>query len=430
MPFPSFVEDLPLTRRALGFAAARHGDQQRDVDHAPFILHPLEVTHLLHGHGCHDHIVAAGVLHDTVEDAQVTREELETNFGEEVAALVCAVTEPEPVGTYRKRKAALRTTVEAAEDDALAIYAADKVVKVRELRMAIAVRHDTGGAEKLEHYEASLALLERRLPGHPLVRQLRFELEALSSFRPARVEATRGQDLVERPAEQDRAHAGNRLEPAGSVGQGVVRRYRERHVALRRDQRGSGGASQSRRLGLAISATPSQPWRRFPSSSASTAFATARVASRCARRRSASSGIGCRAHAHATDSTASAVLPAERASWASRARSGPVRRLDSITASSSRTSRPHPARRSPISSSAGTPRFSTASSWPAQPASSAAHARNDAETPAGSRASPTGSLTKRAYGRHGPRSSRDNRPFTWRLPTGASMTPSTTKEAR
>ena len=185
MRFPSFVEGLPLTRRALRFAAARHGNQQRDVDHAPFILHPLEVAHLLHGRGCRDHVVAAAVLHDTVEDAQVTREELEANFGEEVAALVCAVTEPEPVGPYRERKAALRTTVEAAGDDALVIYAADKVVKVRELRMAIATQHDDGDAEKLEHYEASLALLERRLPNHPLVRQLRFELEALRFLPPS-----------------------------------------------------------------------------------------------------------------------------------------------------------------------------------------------------------------------------------------------------
>ena len=185
MRFPSFVADLPLTQRALAFAASRHADQQRAADHAPFILHPLEVAHLLHGRGLPDHVVAAGVLHDTVEDAHVTVEELRAHFGDRVAELVGAVTEPEREGPYHERKAALRAAVEAAEDDAVVIYAADKVAKVRELRMTIAAG---GGApaEKLEHYEASLALLERRLPAHPLVRQLRFELETLEFLPPRR----------------------------------------------------------------------------------------------------------------------------------------------------------------------------------------------------------------------------------------------------
>jgi (p)ppGpp synthase/HD superfamily hydrolase len=185
MRFPSFVDDLPLTRRALTFAASRHGDQQRQADRAPFILHPLEVGHLLHGCECPDHVVAAGVLHDTVEDAHVSAEELRMHFGEAVATLVCAVTEPQTRGAFGERKAALRAAVEHADHHAVVIYAADKVAKVREFRIALAVGADAS-PEKLEHYDASLALLERRLPQHPLVRQLRFELEALELLPPGR----------------------------------------------------------------------------------------------------------------------------------------------------------------------------------------------------------------------------------------------------
>jgi len=186
MHFPSFVDELPLTRRALEFAAARHGGQEREADRAPFILHPLEVAHLLHGRGCPDVVVAAGVLHDTVEDAHVTLEELRSHFGREITDLVFAVTEPESSGSYRERKAALRASVEAAGDHAVTIYAADKVAKVRELRMTMAAGTGEASPEKLDHYEASLELLERRLPGHPLVRQLRFELEALAYLPPGR----------------------------------------------------------------------------------------------------------------------------------------------------------------------------------------------------------------------------------------------------
>lgn len=67
----------------------------------------------------------------------------------------------------------------------LLIYAADKVAKTRELRMNLAQGDGDGAAtQKLRHYWASLHLLERRLDGHPLVRQLRFELEALELLPP------------------------------------------------------------------------------------------------------------------------------------------------------------------------------------------------------------------------------------------------------
>ncbi len=69
------------------------------------------------------------------------------------------------------------------------IYAADKVAKVRELRARIT----RGGephldyAPRLHHYRESLAMLERRLPGNPLVTQLRFELELLDALPPGTV---------------------------------------------------------------------------------------------------------------------------------------------------------------------------------------------------------------------------------------------------
>lgn len=187
MEFPSFVDELPLTRSALEFAAARHTGQRRSADRAPFILHPLEVAQLLRGRGYGDEVVAAAVLHDVIEDAGVGHPELERRFGARVAELVSAVSEPWPDGSYRERKARLRAAVEGADPDAVAIYAADKVAKLRELRLAMA---STPGYEadrdKLEHYWRSLELLERRDAGDPLVRQLRFELEALALLPPDR----------------------------------------------------------------------------------------------------------------------------------------------------------------------------------------------------------------------------------------------------
>jgi (p)ppGpp synthase/HD superfamily hydrolase len=184
--FPSFVHELPVTRSALEFAAAQHEGQRRDADRAPFILHPLEVAQLLRGRDYPDPVVAAAVLHDVIEGTDVEYAELEQRFGAEVAVLVRAVSEPPGGGSYAERKARLRDAVDHAGADAAAVFAADKVAKSRELRLALAHGTSTMDQDKLDHYWASLDMLENRLRAHPLVRQLRFELEALELLPPAR----------------------------------------------------------------------------------------------------------------------------------------------------------------------------------------------------------------------------------------------------
>lgn len=194
-PYPSFTAGLPLTRHALDFAALQHDRQRREADAAAFILHPLEVAHLLHAHDYPDRVVAAAVLHDVLEDTPADYDELEAAFGAEVAKLVCAVTEPSGEGGYAERKARLRAAVADAGVDALAVFAADKVAKARELRLGL-VRHGQTVAidpDKLAHYRASLELLERRLDDHGLVRQLRFELEALAMYPPGVSDAKAGE---------------------------------------------------------------------------------------------------------------------------------------------------------------------------------------------------------------------------------------------
>ena len=186
--FPSFVDSLPLTRRALEFAAERHRGQLREADEAAFILHPLEVAQLLRNRGYPDEIVAAGVLHDSLEDTDATPSELEELFGAGVARLVSAVSEPVGEGSWAERKARLRLSIAEAGPEAAAVYAADKVAMTRELRLTLArdwsAAASPGTADKLEHYWASLALLESILDHHPLVAQLRFELEALATLPP------------------------------------------------------------------------------------------------------------------------------------------------------------------------------------------------------------------------------------------------------
>lgn len=189
--FPSFVEELPLTRRALEFAAELHEQRRREADRAPFILHPLEVGQLLYGRGYPDHVVAAGVLHEVIEEGAAEPHELAELFGEHVASLVCVVTEPEQ-GDWQERKRRLRDAVAASSEEAAIVFAADKVAKARETRVLLATgRADDpsrpSSADRIAHYWASLEVLEEALGEHPFVRQLRFELEALELLPPIAV---------------------------------------------------------------------------------------------------------------------------------------------------------------------------------------------------------------------------------------------------
>jgi (p)ppGpp synthase/HD superfamily hydrolase len=177
-----FVERSPLTRDALTFAADRHFGQTRDIDGIPFVTHPVEVACLLHEAGYADEVVAAGVLHDLLEDTDVQAEELASRFGERVAALVASVSDDPSIEEDTERKAALRRQVAAAGEEAGVIFAADKVSKARELRHRL--RHgDVSGGDrsKVDHYRASLEMLDRLLPGHDLLDQLRTELEGIQS---------------------------------------------------------------------------------------------------------------------------------------------------------------------------------------------------------------------------------------------------------
>jgi (p)ppGpp synthase/HD superfamily hydrolase len=176
----SFLHVRPIASRAAGWAAEAHRGQHRDVDGAPFLVHPLEVALLLHQAGCPDEVIASGILHDVAEKTASTLDDVRAEFGPAVAAIVGALTEDPAIAQYEARKAALRDAVAAAGDDALAVFAADKLVKARELRVAAVA--DTMSAReaacKRAHYVASLELLERRLPRHALTEALRFELTA------------------------------------------------------------------------------------------------------------------------------------------------------------------------------------------------------------------------------------------------------------
>ena len=183
------VARLPQTRAAVTYSERQHPGQRRSADGAPFIEHPVEVATLLYHAGASHHVIAADGLHDTIEKTSTNAADLRACFGSAIATLVLAVSEDPRITPYPARKAALREQVATAGHDALMVFAADKVSKVRELRLeppASTQPHSTPEPSltrqrKLTHYNSCLELLEYLLTDSPLVKQLRIELESITS---------------------------------------------------------------------------------------------------------------------------------------------------------------------------------------------------------------------------------------------------------
>ena len=181
-----------LIRSALAFAAVHHADQRRESNGAAFIEHPIEVAQLLLDAGCSHVVIAAGLLHDTVEDTEVSVIRLRRDFGAEVADLVQAVSEDASIPNYCERKHVLREQVRAAGHEAALLFAADKISRVGELPDRIrrdqarldqlppghptCARIERSHQLRLEHYHKSLRMLQDVTPHNPLVTRLANDL--------------------------------------------------------------------------------------------------------------------------------------------------------------------------------------------------------------------------------------------------------------
>ncbi len=134
----SRAERSALVRGALSVARRAHAGQFRQTgcDEIAFIDHLLAVGELLALQNYPDEVLAAGLLHDIAEHADVEPESLRGRFGDEVVELVEALTEDPTISDYEERKKEHRERVDTAGPNAQAIFAADKTTNVAVLREA------------------------------------------------------------------------------------------------------------------------------------------------------------------------------------------------------------------------------------------------------------------------------------------------------
>ncbi len=127
--------DLILLARAADYAARQHVSQRRKGERSePYVNHLTEVTDLLASatDGRDAVLLAAGMLHDTLEDTDATYEDLEQRFGPEVAALVAEVTDDKSLPKEERKRLQIAKTP-AKSVRARMLKLADKTSNLRAL---------------------------------------------------------------------------------------------------------------------------------------------------------------------------------------------------------------------------------------------------------------------------------------------------------
>lgn len=164
-------------KKAVAFATAAHEGQVRKYTGEPYVEHVLAVAQMVAAHTDDENAIIAAVLHDTVEDCDVTIEEIVEKFGETVAEYVWYLTKPpEFVGNRAKRKALDRGRLKEAPE----IVRFIKVMDVWHNSMSIK-EHDEKFYETFREEVRELLYIMNALV---VVRQFAGELFAYDEFTP------------------------------------------------------------------------------------------------------------------------------------------------------------------------------------------------------------------------------------------------------
>lgn len=128
-------QDISIILRAASFAADKHRTQRRkDAAATPYVNHPLALATILAGEGgiTDATVLAAALLHDTVEDTDTTIEEIEVGFGRAIAAIVAEVTDDKSLPKAERKRLQI---VKAASKSSQAklVKMADKIANLRDL---------------------------------------------------------------------------------------------------------------------------------------------------------------------------------------------------------------------------------------------------------------------------------------------------------
>ena len=159
--------DLSLILKALDFAALKHRDQRRkDALASPYINHPIALANVLVGEGgvSEPAVIAAALLHDTLEDTQTTAGELRAAFGDAITRVVEEVTDDKSLLKAERKRLQVEHAATISREAKL-VKLADKICNVRDMANHPPAKWDL--ARRREYFEWARAVVDRMRGIHP-----------------------------------------------------------------------------------------------------------------------------------------------------------------------------------------------------------------------------------------------------------------------
>ena len=164
---PLKPDGMSLILKALDFAAQKHRDQRRkDKDASPYINHPIQLANVLRREGgvADPVVIAAALLHDTVEDTETTWQELRGEFGDEIANIVQEVTDVQWLKKIVRKRLQVAKARHASEAARL-VKLADKICNLRD----VAARPPASWSleRRREYFEWAKEVVDKLRGTHP-----------------------------------------------------------------------------------------------------------------------------------------------------------------------------------------------------------------------------------------------------------------------
>jgi len=161
---------------ALKFATNAHTGQYRKGTQIPYIVHPIAVMQELIKNGASEDAIAAGILHDTLEDTPTTQDDLQVAFGERITQLVIGASEPDKSLSWEERKQHTIDELSQCEDiEQLMIICADKLSNISSIwddfvkySDAIWGRFNRGKEQQKWYYTSLAKVFEKHIDKSPL----------------------------------------------------------------------------------------------------------------------------------------------------------------------------------------------------------------------------------------------------------------------
>jgi GTP diphosphokinase / guanosine-3',5'-bis(diphosphate) 3'-diphosphatase len=139
---------MDVLDKAIEFATNAHSGQVRKLAKTPYILHPMEVACIISTMTTDKETMAAGLLHDTIEDCNIDPQTIYDEFGKRVYGLVLSETEDKlsdrpPADTWMERKEESLLMLEMTQDEHVRIlWLADKLSNIRSFYREYLVKGD------------------------------------------------------------------------------------------------------------------------------------------------------------------------------------------------------------------------------------------------------------------------------------------------